>query len=70
MCNNSCSCCKTVKETVINKVYATSLAVPGEAGDTPYIGVNGNWWIGAVDTGVQAEGEAYIPELSDDLFTL
>lgn len=26
-------------------------------GKTPYIGKNGNWWIGKSDTGVQAQGE-------------
>lgn len=30
--------------------------VPGPAGETPYIGENGNWWIGDEDTGVQAQG--------------
>lgn len=25
-------------------------------GKTPYIGANGNWWIGATDTEVKAEG--------------
>lgn len=29
---------------------------PGENGLTPYIGVNGNWWIGTTDTGVTAQG--------------
>ncbi len=29
---------------------------PGEDGKTPYIGSNGNWWIGEVDTGVKAAG--------------
>ena len=32
---------------------------PGSDGDdglTPYIGLNGNWYIGAVDTGIKAEG--------------
>ena len=29
---------------------------PGEDGDTPYIGDNGNWWIGGVDTGTPATG--------------
>lgn len=28
----------------------------GDPGDTPYIGENGNWWIGGTDTGVQATG--------------
>lgn len=31
------------------------LSVAG--GETPYIGDNGNWWIGDLDTGVKAEGE-------------
>ena len=30
--------------------------VPGPAGETPYIGENGNWWIGDEDTGVKAQG--------------
>lgn len=29
----------------------------GQAGETPYIGSNGNWWIGTSDTGVQAAGQ-------------
>ena len=28
----------------------------GRDGDTPYVGSNGNWWIGSVDTGVKAQG--------------
>ena len=28
----------------------------GEPGDTPYIGVNGNWWVSGKDTGVPASG--------------
>lgn len=30
---------------------------PGENGLTPYIGANGNWYIGETDTGIQARGE-------------
>ena len=29
----------------------------GEDGQTPFIGENGNWWIGDTDTGVKANGE-------------
>ena len=29
---------------------------PGDPGLTPYIGPNGNWWIGTTDTGVLASG--------------
>ena len=28
----------------------------GKDGDTPFIGTNGNWWIGTTDTGVKAAG--------------
>lgn len=28
-------------------------------GKTPYIGANGNWWIGDTDTGVRADAESY-----------
>ncbi|MBE6608493.1 MAG: hypothetical protein E7633_08045, partial [Ruminococcaceae bacterium] len=28
-----------------------------EDGQTPYIGENGNWWIGDTDTGVKAAGD-------------
>ena len=31
--------------------------IKGPAGDTPYIGGNGNWWIGGTDTGVKAKGD-------------
>ena len=30
---------------------------PGADGKTPFVGVNGNWWIGDVDTGVKATGK-------------
>lgn len=29
----------------------------GQDGSTPYIGSNGNWWIGSTDTGVRAAGQ-------------
>ena len=38
-----------------NKIKATG--EDGQAGETPYIGSNGNWWIGTRDTGVKATGE-------------
>jgi|GEM_PF-954635 len=31
--------------------------LPGQPGQTPHIGGNGNWWIGSTDTGVRAEGQ-------------
>ncbi len=30
----------------------------GDPGDTPYIGENGNWWIGGTDTGVAVAGSS------------
>ena len=32
----------------------------GEPGVSPHIGANGNWFVGTVDTGVQAQGEDYV----------
>lgn len=32
------------------------VGTPGANGLTPYIGENGNWWIGDTDTGVHAQG--------------
>lgn len=32
------------------------VGLPGDDGSTPYIGVNGNWWIGETDSGVSATG--------------
>ena len=32
-------------------------SVDGKDGLTPYIGSNGNWFIGEIDTGVQVEGK-------------
>lgn len=37
-----------------NKIPATG--DKGEAGSTPHIGTNGNWWIGTTDTGLKAQG--------------
>ena len=34
---------------------------PGKDGLTPFIGNNGNWWIGGLDTGVKAAGQQGIP---------
>lgn len=39
----------------------------GEDGLTPYIGANGNWWIGNADTGVIASGVtvSYTPAVTE-----
>ena len=30
--------------------------IDGKNGDTPFIGENGNWWLGVTDIGVKAAG--------------
>lgn len=30
---------------------------PGKDGETPFVGDNGNWWIGDTDTGYYAQGD-------------
>lgn len=43
---------------------------PGESGLTPYIGTNGNWYVGATDTGIPATGpegaEGKTPYIGDN----
>jgi uncharacterized repeat protein (TIGR02543 family) len=42
----------TFEYTVVNGTNGTN----GVDGQTPYIGTNGNWWVGETDTGVAATG--------------
>ena len=37
----------------------------GQPGETPYIGDNGNWFVGAVDTGVRAKAVTSYNDLED-----
>ena len=37
--------------------FSTVETVKGDPGDTPYIGANGNWFIGDTDTFVKAKGD-------------
>ena len=37
------------------------LAAPGGNGNTPFVGENGNWWIGGSDTGKPAQGSSGAP---------
>lgn len=37
---------------------ANATGAKGDPGNTPYIGANGNWWIGETDTGTKAQGPA------------
>lgn len=40
----------------------------GEAGNTPFVGENGNWWVDTTDTGVPATGPAGAP-FTYEMFT-
>lgn len=42
----------------------------GNAGTTPHIGANGNWYLGETDTGVKATGPAGTPGKNGDTYTL
>jgi len=46
--------------SVLSAIALASCTLPfgGADGQTPYVGNNGNWWVGTTDTGVQAAGEA------------
>ena len=39
----------------------------GKDGNTPFIGENGNWWIGEKDTGVKAAADAAVPAGSGNI---
>jgi len=35
----------------------------GQAGEIPYIGTNGNWWVGTTDTGIRAQSTTVTPTI-------
>ncbi len=37
----------------------------GQDGQTPFIGENGNWWIGDIDTGIKAQPEEHLHEFGE-----
>ncbi|MBR3617597.1 MAG: leucine-rich repeat protein [Acholeplasmatales bacterium] len=49
--------CDTYKISFSDESYQTFIVKNGKDGLTPYIGDNGNWWIGDEDTGVLADYE-------------
>lgn len=66
--------CRCKKVTIFDDrpevIKVNTIPVPGEDGLTPYIGVNGNWWIDDEDTGIPATGpeaEPIEPVTSDDI---
>jgi len=61
---------KSAYEIAVEHGYSGSEAewitgLAGTPGETPYIGANGNWYIGAVDTGVKAGGVSSYNDLTD-----
>ena len=48
---------KTETEYMYLNDLSGSQGIKGESGDTPFIGENGNWWIGNTDTGTKATGK-------------
>jgi len=49
----------TYKITYTDDSVQTFTVTNGKDGQTPYIGENGNWWIGDLDTNVSAYGDNY-----------
>lgn len=61
---------KTAYEIAVKNGYSGSEqqwieSLVGQPGDTPYIGGNGNWFVGAVDTGVRAGAITSYNDLTD-----
>ena len=50
--------------TTVHDFFDFLTGPDGPAGETPFIGENGNWWIGPVDTGEPARGEKGDPGIS------
>lgn len=55
-CAKSALCGKATSRYSPEEIKALNEALKGENGLTPFIGENGNWWIGDTDTGVNAQG--------------
>ena len=45
-----------MKRILIAAVLIVSLLMTACGATIPYIGENGNWWVGEEDTGIQAQG--------------
>lgn len=61
---------KSAYEIAVENGYSGSeqqwiSSLTGVPGETPYIGTNGNWFIGAIDTGVKADGVTSYNDLTD-----
>ena len=61
---------KSAYEIAVEKGFSGSeeqwiQSLTGKTGDSPYIGTNGNWFVGAVDTRVRASGITSYNDLED-----
>lgn len=61
---------KSAYEVAVENGYSGSeqqwiSSLTGVPGETPYIGANGNWFIGAIDTGVKAGAVTSYNDLTD-----
>lgn len=54
-CEKSIRCGESIGVLGADAIDNINKALKGEDGETPYIGENGNWWIGDTDTGAFAD---------------
>lgn len=45
--------------------FASRIGIDGKDGRTPHIGLNGNWWIGELDTGISTAAYLRYPTYHD-----
>ncbi|HHX70169.1 MAG TPA: leucine-rich repeat domain-containing protein, partial [Gallicola sp.] len=48
---------KLAKKIILPLLLLSLFCVTGCSNNTPYVGENGNWWVGESDTGVPAQGD-------------
>ena len=62
-----CPVCPASQDEPLELCANVSLCKDGKDGITPYIGDNGNWFIGSTDTGVPAKGkDGLTPHIGDN----
>ncbi len=54
--NSAAQRAETISATLEKKLETGEFGLDGEDGLTPYIGENGNWWVGDTDTGKPSRG--------------
>ena len=48
---------KMARKILLPLLLISLFCVTGCSNNNPYVGENGNWWVGESDTGVPAQGE-------------